>query len=126
MPKPISIDLRKRVAAFVEEGHSRRAATVHFKVSVSFVVNLVKAYRTGALRPNPSGDAATPSLIRILSSFWSVWPRWRRSPCRSWRAILSGRLAFGPIPPRSRAGSSATVISGCGLGEYSLLLTGLP
>ena len=56
MPKPISIDLRKRVAAFVEEGHLRRAATVHFKVSVSFVVNLVKAYRTtGRLAPKPLG-----------------------------------------------------------------------
>jgi transposase len=56
MPKPISIDLRKRVAAFVEEGHSRRAAAAHFKVSVSFVVNLVKAYRTtGRLAPKPLG-----------------------------------------------------------------------
>lgn len=56
MPKPISIDLRERVAAFVEEGHSRRAAAAHFKVSVSFVVNLVKAFRTtGRLAPKPRG-----------------------------------------------------------------------
>ena len=33
MPKPYSIDLRKRVAAFVEAGHSRRAAVAHFTVS---------------------------------------------------------------------------------------------
>ena len=33
MPKPYSIDLRKRVAAFVEAGHSRRAAVAHFSVS---------------------------------------------------------------------------------------------
>jgi transposase len=56
MPKPISIDLRERVAVFVEEGRSRRAAAAHFKVSVSFVVNLIKAYRaTGRLAPKPSG-----------------------------------------------------------------------
>ena len=56
MPKPISLDLRERVAAFVEAGHSRRAAAAHFKVSVSFAVNLVKAYRaTGKLAPKPSG-----------------------------------------------------------------------
>jgi transposase len=56
MPKPISLDLRERVAAFVEEGRSRRAAAAHFKVSVSFVVNLVKAFRTtGRLAPKPLG-----------------------------------------------------------------------
>jgi transposase len=56
MPKPISIDLRERVAAFVEEGRSRRAAADHFKVSVSFVVNLVRTYRaTGRLAPKPRG-----------------------------------------------------------------------
>ena len=41
---------------FVEEGHSRRAAAAHFKVSVSFVVNLVAAFRRrGSLAPKPSG-----------------------------------------------------------------------
>ena len=56
MPKAYSLDLRERVVGFVEGGHSRRAAAAHFKVSVSFVVNLVKAVRTrGSLRPKPSG-----------------------------------------------------------------------
>ena len=42
-----------RVAA---EADSRRAAAAHFKVSVSFVVNLVRAYRTtGRLAPKPRG-----------------------------------------------------------------------
>ena len=73
MPKPYSIDLRERVAAFVEEGHSRHAAAAHFKVSVSFVVNLVKAFRcAGAFRLNRAADAGTPSLIRIGRSFWAV------------------------------------------------------
>lgn len=56
MPKPYSRDLRERVARFVEEGRSRHAAAAHFKVSVSFVVNLMSAFRaTGSLAPKPSG-----------------------------------------------------------------------
>jgi transposase len=56
MPKPYSLDLRERVVAFVEAGHSRRAAATHFDVSASFVVKLMTAYRThGSLNPKPSG-----------------------------------------------------------------------
>ena len=56
MPHPFSIDLRERVVGFVEAGHSRHAAAAHFEVSVSFVVNLVKAYwATGSLAPKPMG-----------------------------------------------------------------------
>jgi transposase len=56
MPRPYSRDLRERVVRFVEEGHSRRAAAAHFKVSASFVVNLMSAFRaTGSLEPKPSG-----------------------------------------------------------------------
>ena len=56
MPKPYSLDLRERVVRFVDEGHSRDAAAAHFRVSVSFVVNLVKAFRVrGSLAPKPSG-----------------------------------------------------------------------
>ena len=56
MPKPYSLDLRERVVRFVDEGHSRHAAAAHFRVSVSFVVNLVKAFRVrGSLAPKPSG-----------------------------------------------------------------------
>ena len=54
MPRPYSLDLRERVVRFVENGHSRRAAAAHFKVSVSFVVNLMKAVRTrGSFAPKP-------------------------------------------------------------------------
>ena len=56
MPKAYSLDLRERVAGFVDSGRSRHAAAAHFKVSVSFVVNLMKAYRmTGQLTPKPGG-----------------------------------------------------------------------
>ena len=54
--KPYSLDLRERVVGFVEAGHSRHAAAAHFSVSVSFVVKLMKAFRTtGSLAPKPSG-----------------------------------------------------------------------
>ncbi len=56
MPKPYSLDLRERVVRFVESGRSRHAAAAHFRVSVSFVVNLTKAYfASGRLVPKPSG-----------------------------------------------------------------------
>ena len=56
MPRALSEDLRERVVAFVEAGHSRRAAAAHFRVSPSFVINLVKAYEvTRSLAPKPRG-----------------------------------------------------------------------
>jgi len=56
MPKAYSLDLRERVAGFVEAGHSRHAAAVHFGVSVSFVVKLMTALGvSGRLDPKPSG-----------------------------------------------------------------------
>ena len=56
MPKPYSLDLRERVAAYVEASHSRRAAAAHFSVSPSFVINLMTALRErGGLAPKPLG-----------------------------------------------------------------------
>jgi transposase len=63
MPKAYSLDLRERVVRLVEEGHSRRGAAAHFAVSVSPVVNLVKAFRArGSLEPKPSGGARHAKL----------------------------------------------------------------
>ena len=45
MPKPYSLDLRERVVSYVEPGHSPREAAVHFRVSPSFVINLMTAFR---------------------------------------------------------------------------------
>ena len=56
MPKPLSNDLRERVVAFVEAGHSRRAAAARFDVSPSFVINLMSLYReTGCVEPRLRG-----------------------------------------------------------------------
>ncbi len=56
MTKSYSLDLRRRVARFVEAGHSCHEAARHFDVSVAFVVRLMAAYRaTGSLAPKPEG-----------------------------------------------------------------------
>ena len=56
MTKSYSLDLRRRVARFVEAGHSCHAAARHFEVSVAFVVRLMAAYRaTGCLAAKPEG-----------------------------------------------------------------------
>ncbi|ACB96859.1 Transposase and inactivated derivatives-like protein [Beijerinckia indica subsp. indica ATCC 9039] len=56
MPKANSRDLRERVVRFVESGQSRHAAAAHFDVSVSFVVNLMKAFMaSGRVEAKPRG-----------------------------------------------------------------------
>lgn len=56
MPHPLSNDLRERVVAYVEAGHSRHEAADHFATSVSFVVNLMRLWReTGRVDPRPRG-----------------------------------------------------------------------
>ena len=49
--------LRERVVAFVEEGHSHRAAGARFRVSVKFVNDMVILKRkTGRLDPRAQGN----------------------------------------------------------------------
>ena len=56
MPHPLSNDLRERVVAFVDAGHSRHEAATHFGTSVSFAVNLMKRWcETGSVEPRPRG-----------------------------------------------------------------------
>lgn len=56
MPHPLSNDLRERVVAYVEAGHSCHEAAAHFVTSVSFAVNLMTLWReTGRIDPRPRG-----------------------------------------------------------------------
>jgi transposase len=56
MGKPHPIELRSRVVAFVEEGHSNRQASRHFRVSPRFVNNLMKLKaETGSLEARRQG-----------------------------------------------------------------------
>ena len=76
MGKPLSLDLRRRIVACVEAGHSRRAAATKFDVSPSFVVELMRRYReTGSLEParqgRPPGGRLTPLqdyLIAVVAA----------------------------------------------------------
>ena len=112
MPKPYSLDLRERVVRYADEGHSRRAAAAHLRVSVSFVVNLVKAFRVReALPPSPAADAAIAKLEPHRAFLWRRSPRRPTSPCRSWRPNWPPQPARRSIPPRFRVGSSALAIA---------------
>lgn len=56
MGKPHPMALRERVVAFVEEGHSHRAAAARFRVSVKVVNDMVILMReTGGLEPRAQG-----------------------------------------------------------------------
>lgn len=58
MGKPYSMDLRERLVAYVEAGHSCRAAARVFAVSASTAVRLTAAQRQCAdVSPKPQGRA---------------------------------------------------------------------
>ena len=56
MGRYYSLDLRVRVASFVDAGHSRRAAARHFGVSDSFAIKLLRRQRqSGSPAPARQG-----------------------------------------------------------------------
>jgi len=73
MGKPHPIELRSRVVAFVEEGHSNRQASRHFRVSPRFVNNLMKLKaETGSLEARRQGHgvggASLPGTLSLCAS----------------------------------------------------------
>ena len=67
MGKPYSMDLRARVVAYVEAGHSCRAAARVFRVSASTAVRLAAAQRErGDIAPRPQGR--TPGTVGKLAA----------------------------------------------------------
>ncbi|MEJ2228019.1 MAG: helix-turn-helix domain containing protein [Alphaproteobacteria bacterium] len=57
MGKPHPVELRERVVAFVDEGHTHRAAARYFRISPRFVNDMIKLRReTKALSPKPQGE----------------------------------------------------------------------
>lgn len=73
MGKPHPIELRERVVAFVEEGHTHRASASHFRVSIKFVNDMVKLKReTGSLAPKLQGNGGWSKLGR-----YDDWARQR-------------------------------------------------
>lgn len=77
MPRAYSLDLRERVAVYVEACHSRRAAALHFDVSPSFVINLLTGYRArGSRAPRPIGGRRRARLDpqRVFLPSGSLFP----------------------------------------------------
>ena len=73
MAAPLSLDLRRRIVAAVEEGTSRRAAAERFAVSESATMKLLQRWhQTGTLEPGRMGGhrpfalAAHEQLVREL------------------------------------------------------------
>lgn len=71
MGKPHPIELRERVVAFVDEGHSHREAARHFRVSPRFVNDMIKLRREtgGSLEPKPQGNLGRTSKLRGLEAW---------------------------------------------------------
>ena len=63
MGKPHPVELRERVIAFVEEGHTHRTAAARFRVSPRFVNNMVILKReTGSLAAKRQGHLGSGKL----------------------------------------------------------------
>jgi transposase len=75
MARPLSLDLRERIVAAVEDGLSRRAASIRFAVSESCAIKLVRRWKqTGSVAPGVMGGhkrhalAGHEALVRELVS----------------------------------------------------------
>src|SRR3712207_5748085 len=64
MTQSYSLDLRVRVVAFVEAGHSCRAAARHFGVSDSFAIKLLQRQRQSG-SPVPAKQSRPPGGRRL-------------------------------------------------------------
>jgi transposase len=70
MTQSFSLDLRVRVAAFVEAGHSCRAAARHFGVSDSCAIKLMQRRRqSGSLAPARQGRPPGGGKLVVYKSF---------------------------------------------------------
>ncbi|WP_256891016.1 helix-turn-helix domain-containing protein [Cylindrospermopsis raciborskii] len=75
MPKPYSVDLRNRVIVVwaTQEGSQRQLAE-RFKVSLSFVTNLVRRYReTGQVEPKQCGGYEKPIIEGQYLNMIKAW-----------------------------------------------------
>jgi transposase len=76
MGKPHPIELRSRVVAFVEDGHSNREASRHFRVSSRFVNNRSsskpkQARLQRAVRAMALAGVSLPRMLRLSASAWT-------------------------------------------------------
>lgn len=70
MGQPLSVDLRERVVAFVEAGHSRRAAARHFAVGDSSAIRLMRRVAaSGSCEPSPLGRPPGTGKLAPFAAF---------------------------------------------------------
>ena len=70
MSKSYSIDLRERVAGFIDKGQSRRAAARHFGVSESFAIKLdQRRVRSGSIAPQKQGRPRCSGKLEVFEAF---------------------------------------------------------
>ena len=93
MGKPHPIELRERVVAFVEEGHTHRAAAAHFRVSPRFVNNMVILKReTGSLAAKRQGHGGVVGKLKDQGEL--ILPKRVGPPlCLGKRRIKNGKQA---------------------------------
>ena len=69
MGKPMSVDLRERVVAAVDNGMSRRKAAERFGVSISSAIRWTsRARRSGSVRPDPQGGDKRSARVEAHSA----------------------------------------------------------
>lgn len=74
MATALSVDLRSRVIAAVDDGMSRRRAAARFGVSYSSAIRWVRQAReTGDLAPKPQGGARRESIIDRHAALVMGW-----------------------------------------------------
>ena len=70
MGKTLSLDLRERVLAFIEEGHSCRAAARRFRISVASAVRIRQHYRQlGTVAPAKRGRPKGSGRLERFGDF---------------------------------------------------------
>ena len=76
MPAPLSLDLRARVAAALEEGSSYTDVQDRIGVSRNFVATFARRYRaTGSIEPLPPDPGSDPALGAKERGWLEAWLR---------------------------------------------------
>ena len=134
MTRPLSDDLRRRVAAAVDDGMSRRGAAKRFGIAPSTAIKWVRAWRlTGSYRPRAQGGdrrsqrigaraetvlalvEETPDMMLAeIAAHLESEHGLRVSQSTVWRFFLR-RTASPSTKPRTPA--SSNVLTCCSAGE---------
>ncbi len=70
MARSYPAEIREGIVSFIEAGHSKRAAALHFGVSEGFAVNLMqRVARTGELMPRRQGRKPGSGKLGVYADF---------------------------------------------------------